>query len=350
MRFTREFACMTELQQDLDQYPVAESGELIEQVPIIDIGAIVGDASSAVAQDAVESIARACRDWGFFQVVNHGISPGLIDATWRETEAFFHQSVAAKEALLRTRENPWGYYNNELTKNQRDKKEVFDYTTDGTDPIYHAANRWPESSPGFRDTLRRYRDAVTDLGLSLLEAFCVGLDLPADFMRADFASNHTGFVRLNYYPVRDPLEDAVVEHLPVADLGVHHHTDAGALTVLLQDSVGGLQVFRDGCWHNIAPVAGAFVINTGDMMQVWSNDIYQAAIHRVLAMSESDRFSIPFFFNPSASTDVAPLPSVVSRERPARYRTINWSDFRGQRTDGDYADYGPEVQIAQYRI
>ena len=85
-------------------------------------------------------------------------------------------------------------------------------------------------------------------------------------------------------------------------------------------------------------------------MQVWSNDIYQAAIHRVLAMEQTDRYSIPFFFNPTADTSVSPLPSVVSDERPARYKTINWSEFRGKRTDGDYADYGPEVQIAQYRI
>jgi isopenicillin N synthase-like dioxygenase len=170
------------------------------------------------------------------------------------------------------------------------------------------------------------------------------------FMHADFAGNHTGFIRLNYYPVRDPLAGSPVAHQEEADLGVHHHTDAGALTVLLQDTVGGLQVFRDGFWHDIPPVEGAFVVNTGDMMQVWSNDIYQAAIHRVLAMESHDRYSIPFFFNPAATSTVRPLPSVVSKHHAARYRSINWSDFRSKRTDGDYADYGPEVQISQYRI
>ena len=146
------------------------------------------------------------------------------------------------------------------------------------------------------------------------------------------------------------MAESNIEHLPIADLGVHHHTDAGALTVLLQDDVGGLQVFKDELWHNVPPVPGAFVINTGDMMQVWSNDIYRAAVHRVLAMDSKDRFSIPFFFNPTAETRVSPLPSVVTEDRPARYRMIEWADFRGKRTDGDYADYGPEVQIAQYRI
>lgn len=337
-------------EDNLDAYPVATSGDVAQQVPVIDIAAVVQDASGAEARDAINEIAAACRDWGFFQVRNHGVSAQLIRETWSQTRAFFTQPIAVKEQILRTRENPWGYYNNELTKNQRDKKEVFDYTTEGPDPIYQAENRWPEMSPEFVTTMQAYRDACTNLGLSLLEAFCVGLDLPADYMRIDFARYHTGFVRLNYYPVKDPMRASNVAHLPVADLGVHHHTDAGALTVLLQDNVGGLQVFKDGFWHNVAPIEDALVINTGDMMQVWSNDIYQAPIHRVLAMDARDRFSIPFFFNPSAATTVDPLPTVVNDARPARYKTIPWSDFRGQRTDGDYADYGPEVQISQYKI
>lgn len=335
---------------DLDRCPVADSRDFADSVPVIDISGLTQDAPGESAQRAVDEIAKACRDWGFFQVINHGVSDELIDIVWQQTRVFFTGPSAAKEAILRTRENPWGYYNNELTKNQRDKKEVFDFTTDGTDPIYGAGNRWPDIGTEFRDCMRAYLDACTRLSLTLLEAFCMGLNLPSDFMQDDFAGNHTGFIRLNYYPVADPLIASNGQDLPEADMGVHHHTDAGALTVLLQDDVGGLQVFRDGYWHDIPPVAGAFVINTGDMMQVWSNDIYQAAIHRVRAMHSRDRYSIPFFFNPAAPTEVSPLPGVVSEERPSRYRSISWSEYRGKRTDGDYADYGTEVQIAQFRI
>jgi len=195
-----------------------------------------------------------------------------------------------------------------------------------------------------------YLDACTGVSLRLMRAFCVGLDLPADYLERKFAGKHTGFIRLNFYPVDDPLAGSPVKHQPQADFGVHHHTDAGVLTVLLQDEVGGLQVHRDGMWHDIPPVDGAFVINTGDMAQVWSNDTYQAAIHRVLAMDDHDRYSIPFFFNPPAGMQVHPLPSVVSEHRPAKYRSIDWAEFRGGRTDGDYADYGTEVQISQYRV
>ena len=95
---------------------------------------------------------------------------------------------------------------------------------------------------------------------------------------------------------------------------------------------------------------GALIVNLGDVLQVWSNDRYKAAIHRVLAMEKTDRYSIPFFFNPGADTVAEPLPTTVSDQNPARYRPIKWSDFRGARTDGDYADYGTEIQISQFRI
>lgn len=335
--------------QDLDQRPVAEQSSTIEQVPIIDVEDLFQDCASGAAREAVDQIAEACRTWGFFQVVNHGISSVRIEQVWRQTHALFALPLGEKLEIVRSRENPWGFYNNELTKNRRDKKEVFDFTREGIDPIYGQSNRWPAGHPEFKSTMMGYLEACAGLSLKLLEAFCLGLDLPADFMRNDFADKHTGFVRLNYYPVKDPMAGMPVDHQPVADLGIHHHTDAGALTVLLQDEVSGLQVYREGFWYDIPTVPGAMVINTGDMMQVWSNDTYKAAIHRVLAMDSRERYSIPFFFNPAADCKVCPLPSVIGDERPALYDPIEWGIFRGKRSDGDYADYGSEVQIYQYR-
>lgn len=331
---------------DLDKRPVAASRALSSSVPVIDIAGLRSEASAPV----LDAISAACREWGFFQIVNHGIANDLIEAVWRQTRRFFAAPSPLKRSILRSRDNPWGFYNNELTKNQRDRKEVFDFTSEGVDPIYKSENRWPDLDGGFRATMLAYLTACTGLSLRLLAAFCSGLGLPADCLRKYFVPEHTGFVRLNLYPVADPMAGAEVDHLPLADLGVHHHTDAGALTVLLQDDTGGLQVYHDGCWHDIAPVPGALVINTGDMMQVWSNDLYRAATHRVLAMHNRDRYSVPFFFNPAANSRVSPLPAVVSAERPRAYRTIDWAAFRARRTEGDYADYGSEVQIAQFRL
>jgi len=336
--------------QDIDRHPVADNASLSGRVPVIDMAALMADSTSMAARGAIDEIARACTSWGFFQVVNHGVSSAQTREVWHQTRALFALPVEEKLEVVRSKENPWGFYNNELTKNQRDKKEVFDFTRQDFDPIYKQTNRWPRQLPQFRSTMTAYLDTCTELSLKLLEAFCLGLDLPADHMRRDFAGSHTGFVRLNYYPIEDPMADLAIEHQAQADLGIHHHTDAGALTVLLQDEVSGLQVYRDGFWYDIPTVEDAMVINTGDMMQVWSNDIYRAAIHRVLAMEARERYSIPFFFNPAADCSVSPLPSVVDADRPRRYRPIVWGEFRGRRSDGDFADYGTEVQISQYRI
>jgi isopenicillin N synthase-like dioxygenase len=67
------------------------------------------------------------------------------------------------------------------------------------------------------------------------------------------------------------------------------------------------------------------------MVQVWSNDIYRAAVHRVLAMDRLDRYSLPFFFNPDYSTGVFPLASMVDDFRPAKYRAVPWGEFRPRR-------------------
>ena len=99
-------------------------------------------------------------------------------------------------------------------------------------------------------------------------------------------------------------------------------------------------MFQDNAWHVVEPRPDALVINIGDIVQVWSNDRYFAALHRVIASAERERFSIPFFLNPGYDTNYAPVPTMVDANRPARYRAINWGEFRRRRADGDYADYG----------
>ena len=195
-----------------------------------------------------------------------------------------------------------------------------------------------------------YFCACETLSMRLLELFCLGLDSPARTMSTFFEPDHTGFMRLNYYPLEDPLAAEETDEVTgLGDMALHHHSDAGALTVLLQDEVGGLQVYARDKWWDVEPIQGSLVINTADMMQVWSNDRYRAPLHRVLPIENKPRYSIPFFFNPSYATDCAPLESLLTHDR-AHYRAINWGTFRQLRTDGDYADYGKEIQLDEYRI
>ncbi len=132
--------------------------------------------------------------------------------------------------------------------------------------------------------------------------------------------------------------------------GVNAHTDSGAVTVLLQDEQPGLEVFHEGAWYLVEPRADALVVNIGDIVQVWSNDRYRAALHRAFVHADVERFSVAFFLNPPYSADYAPLPSVIDARHPARYRSINWGEFRSRRTAGDYAHAGEYAQISQYYL
>jgi len=303
-------------------------------VPVIDIRRLR-------SRDTLAALDAACRRWGFFQVTNHGIPAALIDDVHVVMRRFFRQPAAEKSRIARTRENPWGFYDRELTKNRRDQKEVFDV---GPDDGAGIVPQWPPGDPEFRQAITRYSRACEGLAYRLLSAMSLNLGMSAGFLSRGFGPNHSSFLRLNYYPDTENLRHGDSPY------GVGQHTDAGAMTLLLQDDQPGLEVFHDGRWNIVEPRRDALVVNIGDIVQVWSNDRYRAALHRVAASRGYERFSVPFFFNPDYRTDYAPVPAVVANGELPRYRTINWGEFRKLRADGDYADYGEEIQIDRYRI
>ena len=318
----------------------------IINVPVIDVRPLEEDSITRAALD------DACRAWGFFQIIGHGVDDALLAAMLEQMRRFFALPMPDKHAIDRTAENAWGFYDQELTKNTRDWKEIFDVGPAETEgPLAGSQPQWPAAMPDFKTTMMKFFDACEHVAQRLLSAISANLGMAPNHLVDAFVPRHTSFLRLNYYPVcDDPAEPSSVATPGSGHLGINHHTDAGALTVLLQDEQPGLQVFRDDAWHTIEPRSDAFVINIGDIVQVWSNDRYRAPLHRVLASSDSQRYSAPFFFNPSYETDYAPLPSVVRENDPPRYRPINWGEFRAGRAAGDYADHGEEMQISQFRV
>ena len=309
---------------------------MIDTVPVIDIEALERSASLA-------EIDRACRDWGFFQVTGHGIDPQLTADVFAVARQFFALPSADKRRILRDADNPWGFYDRELTKNRQDCKEIYDFGPADGD---HLKPRWPAGPLRlrFEPVVRAYYASCKALSLRLLSAIAANLGVDPGHLARGFDGGHTSFLRLNYYPKYAP---GTRTDRP---LGVGEHTDSGALTLLLQDAQPGLEVRRDGRWHLVEPRAGALVVNIGDIVQVWSNDRYRAALHRVVTSPAKDRYSVPFFLNPSWETTYEPLPTTVTRDQPARYRSIHWREFRTLRAAGDYADVGEEVQISHYRL
>jgi len=312
-----------------------------ENVPVIDI-------DDLNEPQTLRALDKACREWGFFQVKNHGIAADVITSLQQEMHAFFRQPASVKREISRTAENPWGFFDRELTKNTRDWKQIYDYgPADGATIV----PQWPRGMPTFRHSVHAFYDSCESLAFRLLEAITSNLGMPRDALIENFWPAHTSFLRLNYYP-KCPLPERPrdLSTPKTGHLGLNQHTDSGALTLLLQDDQPGLEVYRDGEWHLVEPRRDALVINIGDMVQVWSNDRYRAALHRVLANPNAERYSVPFFLSPSYETDYAPLPTTVDKSHPPHYRAINWREFRHLRAAGDYADQGEEVQISHYAI
>ncbi|XP_019092851.1 PREDICTED: protein DMR6-LIKE OXYGENASE 2-like [Camelina sativa] len=329
------------------------SGDLIspDEIPTIDLSFLghPDHDKTAIAKE----IAEACQRWGFFQVVNHGLPSDLrrrVDETMAE---FFNLTTEEKRKVKRDEVNPMGYHDEEHTKNIRDWKEIFDYflqdstiapaTTEPEDTdLRKLTNQWPQNPSHGREICQEYAREVEKLAFKLLELISISLGLPGDRL-AGFFNDQTSFVRFNHYP---PCPN------PELALGVGRHKDAGAITVLAQDSVGGLQVSRrsDGQWFPVTPNPDALIINIGNCIQVWTNDKYWSAEHRVVVNSSKERFSIPFFFFPSHEVNIEPLEELISEDNPPCYKMYNWGKFFVSRNRSDYKKLEVEnIQIDHFK-
>ena len=329
-----------------------------DTIPVIHLTPWVQDKTQR--QELITQIRNACQEWGFFQVIGHPISAELILKVWPQVKEFFSLPNQLKQTIVRTRENSRGWYNRELTKNTRDMKEVFDFgylphpeLPDGNpaNKTEDGINQWPDPNacPLFRSIMWEFFLRCEQLAVTLLAFLLEGLHISESQFGQTFFQGHTSFLRLNYYPKSDPLKPEQ-QATDSGHMGVHHHTDAGILTILLQDDIGGLQVHHSGNWINVNPVKGALVVNIGDMVQVWTNDLYKAPLHRVVASDSHPRYSLPFFYNPPYHRQIAPIASLTSEKIPPKYRPIPWGEFRLNRQQGDFANYGQENQIQDYLI
>lgn len=314
---------------------------VVEIVPIVDLADVRGT--------SLDALDRACRDHGFFLLAGHGLD-ATIEETWAWTRRFFDAERAVRIAVMRTRDEPLGYFDRELTKRRRDHKEVFDFI-DPSLPALDAHNRWPDSLPGFRAGMGRFFDAAAELCATTESLLHEALDLGPRSRRALHCDRHGSTVRLNHYPIGDPVPDAEREGLAaLGSTALGHHTDPGVLTLLLQDDTGGLQAeSRDHGWIDVPPVPGTIVVNLGDCTQAMTNDRYRAAVHRVLPMTERRRFSIPYFANPTRDASIEPLPE-LSTAGP-RYRPFAWREFMAARAYDNFTDLGADdAQVTDYRI
>ena len=299
----------------------------LEKIPVIDFGPFL-TGNLATRQSVAREIGEACCNIGFFYLSNHGVEPALLERTFAEAKRFFDQPLEAKLAIdIEKSPCHRGYFKlggenldpdkqiaegdlKEGIKIGRDLAEDHPLVRAGL-PL-HGPNLWPGDLPGWQGAMQSYFDAVTGLGRQIMHAFALALDLDECHFDRDLTDPMTTLGPLHY----PPQQGSITEH----QIGAGAHTDFGCLTILAQDAKGGLQVKNAaGVWIDAPPLPGTFVINIGDMMARWTNNLFASTQHRVINVSGAERYSIPFFFDPNFSARVEALPGCVGPDRPARF-------------------------------
>ncbi|WP_299962523.1 2-oxoglutarate and iron-dependent oxygenase domain-containing protein [uncultured Roseobacter sp.] len=283
----------------------------------------------------LRDLGAAVRGPGFFLLQHHTVPEALRDRVFEMAAAFFALSVADKEALsiLKTPHyRGWAAQGDESlddTSGQVDRKESFNIGLDlepgdprvrRGDP-FRGVNVWPEID-GFRQTMLDYYDAALALGVDIHRAFAADLGLEPEHFTSAF-QDPLAALRLLHYPPSTGATD---------EIGAGAHTDYGAITLLMTDGEGGLQVRpRGGDWTDVPHVPGAYVVNIGDCLMRWTNDIYVSTPHRVLPPKKQRR-SVAFFVEANPDTVVAALPGTGQ----AKYPPVRAADYLQSRLDATY--------------
>lgn len=287
------------------------------EMPILDLGDWIAGGS---IEPLVEQFKAACTNTGFFYVRNHGVPQQVIDEVFDATRRYM--SLPMEERMKDQIDERFrrGFMPMGVTQHpghKPDLKESYELGVDLplSDPDVqagrplHGPNRWPADKPWLAQAATAYFEHTMALGKRLLRVFAVALGQPEDFF-------------LQY--TRKPMVQARLFHYPPQssptnlELGAAAHTDYGMLTLLAQDPIGGLELCtREGEWVGAPYIEGTLVINLGDLVKVWTNDVYVSNPHRVANRTGRERYSIPTFFNLDYDTPVACLPRFqVAGEAP----------------------------------
>jgi isopenicillin N synthase-like dioxygenase len=291
-----------------------------DQLPIIDLSA--ADRGPRARAQLHSELHGAAHDVGFFQLVGHGVTRAETDALLTAMHAFFRLPEADRLALDNINSPHFRGYTrtgDERTAGARDWRDQLDIGAERParvpgphEPPYwwlEGPNQWPAALPELRTAALAWIDKLSGVAQRLLHELLTAIGAPADFYDPIFGAHAHPHLKLVRYP--GSAGDGT-------DQGVGAHKDYGFLTLLLQDTVGGLQVHReDGLFHDVPPLDGAFVVNLGELLEVATNGYLVATNHRVVSPpGATERFSVPFFYNPRLDAKVSPLPFPHATQAP----------------------------------
>jgi len=288
---------------------------------------------------------RACLAVGFFYIDGHGVDQALVDAAFAGTAAFHAQPEAAKAALAINRHNI-GYMASRASMQRSSTVHTAtkpnlvasffmkrERAADAPEVVaglpLRGVNQWPADLPAFRPAMLAYMAAMEELGLAMLPLYARSLELDDGFF-ADAFRQPSITLRISSYPPQESFDGE--------EFGTGPHTDAGFMTMLAQAEVPGLEILhRDGSWRQAAVLPGMFLVNIGQMLTRWSNDLYPSTPHRVINLEGRQRYSMPFFFDPDFEAEIACLPTCQGPDNPPRHAPIRYLDhilaFTGRNFD-----------------
>ena len=294
------------------------------QIPVIDL-------STGTPESQAAAIGAALSATGFFSLIGHGVAEQVFDDAFNASQRFFSQSDAEKaEVHIRQSRHKHGFdpigWQALDTAAPPDLKESFYLGAERAldHPLVlegienQGPNQWPseENLPGFRAACNSYSAHMDALARRLMKLIAMSLNLSPDHFEP-FMRDPTCTTRLLHYPPQPASAQ-------LGQIGCGSHTDWGAITLLAQDGAGGLQArLPDGEWQGINPIPYGLVVNSGDMLQRWTNDRYLSNLHRVInKVSGRERYSIAYFFDLDHHALIEALPTCVSVEQPARYAPV----------------------------
>ncbi|XP_044495830.1 1-aminocyclopropane-1-carboxylate oxidase-like [Mangifera indica] len=270
----------------------------MEGFPVIDLSKLNGDGRSSI----MEMIKDACENWGFFELVNHGITAELMDTVERLTKEHYRKCMEQrfKEMVA--------------SKGLEDiQSEVSDLDWESTFYLRHLPesniSEIPDLEEDYKKAMKKFAVELEKLAEQLLDLLCENLGLEKGYLKKAFygskGSPNFGTKISNYPPC--PKPDLI--------MGLRAHTDAGGLILLFQDDkVSGLQLLKDGQWVHVPPMKHSIVINLGDQLEVITNGKYKSVLHRVLAQPDGNRMSIASFYNPGSDAVIYPAPALIDKE------------------------------------
>ncbi|KAL8520728.1 hypothetical protein ACS0TY_011323 [Phlomoides rotata] len=299
-----------------------------KELPVIDLAALANTDEGERVNCALQII-RAASEWGFFQVVNHGISPKLFSEMRREQTELFNAPFSRKSTCgLLNNSYRWGTPT-AMSPDHFSWSEAFHIPL--TKISDHAC--YGEFS-SLREVLVEYAAAMQKVAKLIAGVLIMNLgEKVEDFEGMIKCDETTCFLRLNRY-----LPCSLAPEM----FGLVPHTDSDFITILHQDQVGGLHLIKDSKWVAVKPNKDALIVNIGDLFQAWSNDLYKSVEHKVMANPKMERLSVAYFLCPSYDS------LIKSCKNPSDYRNFTFGEYRSKIQE-DTKLFGRKFGLSRFR-